>query len=504
MEEEKSLKKIKTNKKTEFVQKFKNRWLIKGINTIILIITLISIFLLINWGMKKWSPTAIDCTTSKDYSLTDESKERVKNIDKDINIYFVGYEESNDNYKLAKQYNKVNSKIKVELVDANSNQELAKKYNIEEGSATVIVECGSVSRTLNDYDLVSYDENYYTVNIAEQKITSAIVNVSSDAVPKVYFLSGYTEFELGKDLTYLEQYLKDEVLTYDTLNLLNKQKVPEDCNTLIIMTPNKDFDEVTTKAIIEYIHNGGNILWFNGVYEEDKNLENVNKILAEYGINKFEKGLIYETDVSKIFSYDTCFAPDIQESTILKDVKKSAGAILFAATKININEEKLEELKVTKNDLMLASEKAYFTSDLSGTENRKDDQEGTFVVGAELIKTISEKVEETEDTEAKEAVTSKLIIYGNDYFISDMTVQISSTSMPVVMLFNNKDVALNSIAYLVNNDQEITIRKSYSDSQTTFTPSIQEKTVISIIIFAIPVLVIILGIVVWVVRRRRH
>ena len=504
MKEEKSLKKIKDNKKTEKIQSFKKKWLIKGTTTILLIAILIAIFVLINYGMKKWNPTPIDCTKSQDYSLSEDSKSRVKKIEKDVNIYFVGFEENNKQYELAKQYNKANSKINVKLLDVSKDIQLAKQYDLTTESECVVVECGKVSRTIEAYDLQTYDSNYVAVDVTEQKITSAILNVISDKIPKVYFLEGYTEFSLDTSLASLAKYLEDEVLTYEKLNILNKKEVPSDCDTLIITTPNKDFDDLTTDAIIKYINKGGNILWFNGIYDTNVNYKNVNKVLSQYGVKAFEKGIVYETDTDKIFGQVTCFAPEIADTDVLKGIKNGAAVLLFA-TKINIDEEKLESLKVVKNDLMTSSEKSYFTKNLTLEFNSKNDEKGSFIVGAEFEKTIKEAQEATEDSKAQEAITSELIIYGNDYFISDYPIEIASGyQQSVFSLLNNADVALNSIAHLTNNDQDITIRKSHTDSQTSFTPSERAKTIIIAIIFAVPVIIIILGIVVWNIRRRRN
>lgn len=500
------MKKEKKEKKdsSEKIQRFKKRWLVSSLNTAILIAIMVAIFVAINFAVKKIDPTPIDFTTSKDYTLTDQSKERVKNIEQDVNIYFVGFEEGSVEYKLAKQYNKANSKIKVELVDATKNQEIAKKYSASNEDPTVIVESGKKSKKISSYDLVSYDSaTYKEVSVAEQKITSAILNLTSGKTPKAYFLTGYTDFSLTTNLTSFAKYLDDEVLTYETINLLNKQKVPDDCDTLIIMTPTKDFDQVTTNAILEYIKKGGNILWFNGLYEEEKEFTNVNKILAEYGVKKFEKGMIYETDKNKIFGSPVSFAPDIEENEILTNVKQSEGTVFFTATKINIDEDKLESLNVEETDLLLASEKSYFTKDLTGANNGKGDQKGSFIVGAQLVKTLKEAKKAEDGAEEEKAQTSTLIIYGNDYFISDFPIQIGNNQIPVISLFNNADVALNSIAYLADNYEEITIRKGYSDSQTTFTPTEQEKIIITVIIFAVPVLIIIAGVVVWIIRRHR-
>lgn len=501
--DEKSLKKIKNKAiREKLINTFKKRWLIKGTTTVTLIAILIAIFIGINLLVKKWDPTAIDCTKSKDYSLTEESKNRVKEIEKDVNIYFVGYEENSQDYLLAKQYSKVNSKIKAEILDITKNLELAKKYDLTSDSQEVVVVSDTNSRKLSAYDLISYDETYNTVSIAEQKITSAILNVTTDKIPKIYYLTGYTSFGLGENgyLSMFTEYLKNEVLEYEDLNILNTQKVPNDCDTLIIITPEKDFDDIVANSIINYIKNGGNILWLNGVYTEENNFKNVNKVLEQYGVNKFEKGVIYETNnKNTILNYPTCFAPTIEDTEILKNVKSSAGAIFLNATKINIDENKLEQLHIERTDLITSTESTYFTKNLTSNFNQKEDEKGSFVLGTHLIKTISEAKED------KEAVKSELIIFGNDYFISDQIMQDTSGNQYVTLyLANNADVVLNSIAHLTNNDEDIIIRKSYSDSETSFTPTDYEKTIIIIVIFAVPVLIMIVGIIVWVIRKRRN
>lgn len=491
--DEKSLEKVKENVSTRLFGGIKKKMLVSRINTILLIAIIIAVFVLINIVVKKAEITPIDCTTSKDYSLTAESKERISKVDKEVNIYFVGWSESNKDYELAKQYHKVNSKINVEIVDATKNVELAKKYEVTNDEMAIIVECGEISRILYYYtDVISYDSNYQTVDLAEQKITSAILNVTSGIIPKVYYLTGYTSYTFNNGLSGFAKYLQDEVLTYEELNVLNTQKIPDDCDTLIIMTPEKDFDNTTTNAILEYIKNGGNILWLNGAYAEKMEIPNVNKILAEYGINPFEKGIVYETNKNNtILGYSACFIPEIQETEATRDVYKSAGVTFLYSTKLNINEEKLEELNVDEKEIIMSSNTTYFTEDLTGNSGNKGEQ-GEFLLGAEMTKKIDDEKE------------SKLIIYANDAFITDTPIgdQAGNKSY-MIYIYNNADLGLNSIAYLTNNDQDITIRKSYSDSQTTFTPTDGQKATIMTIIFLVPILIMGIGIIVWIIRIRR-
>jgi len=499
--ENKKMKKEKSEKgPNKFIETIKKKWLIDGTKTFILVLIIVAIFIGINILMQKLELTPIDFSQEKLYTLTDESKEKVKNIDKDVNIYFIGYADDNSNLDLAKQYNKANEKINVEAVDINNRPDLAEKYGIESGSEGIIVECGNKSKVLTENDLVTYDTSTFeTISVAEEKLTSSIQSVTTDKVPKVYFLEGYSEFSLNKNMYYLNMYLGNEINEVKTLNLLSAGSVPEDCDTLVITTPNKDFDDITTNAILNYIKSGKNILWLNAAVTSQKDMTNVNKVLAEYGVKPFEIGIIRETDSSKMLTGSPdLIIPEIQSSTVTNDLYNTTGVILVNATKINIDTDKLEELNVEKTDLALTSEGSYFRTNFNNQSSSvsSDEQKGKFIVGAELEKTIKEANKENNES----AVASKLIIYGENYFISDY--QLSENSQyGAIQLAYNKDLILNSIAYLVDREEDITARKS--TGTVTYTATEQQDTIIKIVIFTVPALIIIAGIIIWQVRRRK-
>lgn len=493
--------KVKTEKKpNKFIETIKKKWLINGTKTFLLVLIIIAIFIGINMGMQKLELTPIDFSQEKLYTLTDDSKNKVKDLDKDVNIYFVGYTDTDSNLDLAKQYKKVNEKINAEAVDINNRPDLANKYGIESGTQGIIVECGNNSKVLTSNDLVTYDTSTYeTISIAEEKLTSSIISVTSDKVPKVYFLEGYSEFSLNQNLNYLKMYLSNEINEVDTLDVLSVGKIPDDCDTLVITTPQKDFDDVATNAILDYINSGRNILWFNAAITAKVDMPNVNKVLETYGVNPFETGIIRETDSSKMVTNSPdLIIPEVQSSTVTKDLYNSTGVIFINATKININTDKLEELKVEKTDLLLASESSYYRTNFNNQASTatEDEQKGTFIVGAELDKTIKEANEENGEKE----VTSKLIIYGENYFMSDYQLN-QNSQYGAIQLAYNKDLPLNSIAYLVDREEDITARKS--TGTVTYTATEQQDTIIKVIIFAVPVLIVIAGIIVWQVRRRK-
>ena len=497
---EKSLNKFKEKKSSKFIEAIKRRWLVDGTKTILLVAIIIVMFIAVNTLMQKLELTPIDFSQDKLYTLTQESKDRVKNVDKEVNIYFIGYSEDDTNLELAKQYNKINDKIKAESVDINNRPDLAEKYEIEKDSTGIIVECGDKSKVLTENDLVTYDySTYETINIAEEKLTSSIMSVVSDKIPKVYFLEGYSDLSLQKNMNYLNMYLKNEITEIDSLNVLSSGKIPDDCDTLVITTPSKDFDDIATNAIIDYINTGRNILWLNGAQVEKKDLKNVNKILELYAINPFEIGIIRETNANNMVANSPdLIIPQVQNSEILKDLYNGVGAIFVNATKININEDKMEEQNIVKTDLALTSDGAYFRSDFNNTQNAKkeDEESKNFLVGAQLVKTIKEANEENGESE----ITSKLIIYGENYFCSDYPIN-QSSQYPAIYYAQNKDVILNSIAYLVDRPEDIVARKS--TGTVTYTATEEQNNIIKIVIFTVPILIIIAGIVVWIVRRMK-
>ena len=227
-------------------------------------------------------------------------------------------------------------------------------------------------------------------------------------------------------------------------------------------------------------------------------LPNVNEVLALYGVNPFEVGIIRETDSSRMVSGSPdLIIPNLGYSSITEDLY-SDGVIFANATKININEDGLEDLNVTKTDLATTSENAYFRTNFnnSSTTAQEGEETGSFVIGAELEKTITEKNEETGEA----ALTSKLVIYGENYFASDYQLM-ENSQYAAIQLVYNKDLVLNSLAYLSDREEDITARKS--TGTVTYTATEQQDTIVRVIIFAVPVVIILIGLIVWQKRRRK-
>ena len=139
------------------------------------------------------------------------------------------------------------------------------------------------------------------------------------------------------------------------------------------------------------------------------------------------------------------------------------------------------------------SEYAFVRTDFdqeSVSRTDKDSEAGEKTVAAHVAKQIGDST-----------TVSELMIYADETFASTAQLIIGYQYISAVNLYNNEDVVLNSVSYLTQRDDTITIRKT--DETTTYTVTDQEDVMIKTIIFVVPVLTIGAGIVVMMVRRRK-
>ena len=220
---------------------------------------------------------------------------------------------------------------------------------------------------------------------------------------------------------------------------------------------------------------------------------NFNKLLDEYGIS-IEYGALIEQDSGKMLqNAPNTIIEDVSASFMNKlDMKIKMCAI--NAGKINFtDDDKLKELGVTHETIVSTGDTAFVRTNFntkSSTRTDADKEEGSAVIGAYAKKTVSDDK------------TSQLIIYSNELFASDITVSINAQYYTYASeLYNNKDIVLNSISHLTERDDTIIIRKT--NESETYTVSDQEDVIIKTIIFVVPMIIIFIGIVVWIFRRRK-
>ena len=478
----------------KLIEILKKKWLRETTLTIVLVALILVAFVALNLWVKSLDITDIDFTKEKLYTLSEESKKQISNINDKIVIYFFGYEDGSTAVDLAKQYSKENENISVEIIDITERTDLASKYEIKDGEQTIIIESEDKNISLSSYDL--YDVDYTTSqysDVTEQKLTNGILTVSMVNVPKVYFLTGHNEYDMDTHMATFSKKLQNEVYDIQKLNLLVKNEVPTDCAVLVICSPEKDFTDLETELITNYINNGGKILWLNDPYSHEGTLVNVQKILDLYGVELSNEGVVFEQDTNRMLVQTPyMILPEIKYTSLTGDLSDKGTVLLINSGIIKIKDaEKLEELGVTSEPILESSEKSFFRTNLKlqSYTATEEDQKGSNILGALMQKKIDDNK------------TSELIVYSNNLFAADYPITIQSQQVSAAYFYNNMDLAINSVSYLADRKDAITIRKTINTIQYTATE--KEDTIVRIIIFGVPVIIIIAGIVVWQVRRRK-
>ena len=159
----------------------------------------------------------------------------------------------------------------------------------------------------------------------------------------------------------------------------------------------------------------------------------------------------------------------------------------------NVSDEAMNSLNVTASPFIKSTETSFYkeSSTSSYLQKENGDEEGSFILGETLTKKIDDNH------------TSTLVAYSNAFFATNYAVQLGSQSYTYpIQLRNNKDLLLNTVAFLTNRDDSIRIRKE--TGLVAFTAATQtQDNIVKWIVFGVPVLIIIIGIVLSIIRKVR-
>lgn len=459
----------------------KIKWM-KGMQTASGIAIVIVVLLVANILISKKDIT-YDVSSDKLYTISDQTKNILKENKKDITIYYLSSKtDANSTYlQIVKQYAKASKKVKIEYRDLENYPNFANDY-LEDGQEatadSVIVVCGDKSRYVSSSDYVnySYDSSYNMVADSlsvESNITSAINYVISEETMKVYTLTGHKEADTPTTLT---EGLQNDNYEVEELNLLNQDKVPDDCNILYINAPETDLSKDDVKKIKKYLKKDEGKLYvtLNALVDD---LPNLFGLIESYGVT-VNKGVVAEMDSQHYMSqYPTYLLPTIESSDITTDLVGNANILLPIAKGLTIKDD---TGNYTVTSLLDTSDKAFSKVDTSSNtiEKAKEDIDGPF--------SLSVLVGDDNG--------GKMIVFGCSNALETQIDQAVSGS--------NSNLVLNGFNYLTKQESKISVRAKEISQDYAIIPAFWQKTIMMFSIFVIPVFLLVIGGFVVLKRRR--
>ncbi len=475
------LKDMSKNIKTSFKTKqSKHGSLVSATTIILLAIIIISNLMLTKLDIK------FDLTKNKIYSLTEDTNKLLKGLTSDINIITV-METGNKNSdieEILSKYKSTSDKIKIKNVDPVVSPAAVKQYSkdgSEISSGSVIVDSGNRFKVINQYDL--YEIDYSTGQIkgikAEQKLTSAIEYVTTDNLPKAYILSGHNEPELPSEI---QDALSNENYEIVDLDLFNGEewKYGKD-DVLIVNSPQRDLSSDELGILQNYLSDGGKTFMAMGYVNET--LPNFSTLLAHYGIS-IDNRLVIEGDNSMVYKLPSNIIPDYGNHSIVSPLITS-GLPVLSPTSQYIKTEDLTRSSLNIESLLTTSNSAYAKSglEINTFEKEAGDVDGPF----NLAVAVTEKIENSDKL-------TELVVVSSSDILDSQSISLTKGG--------NLDFFMNSIGWLSQREDKITIRaKDISPDIITVNQG-QVYTLALLSMFIIPTIIIASGAIVW--YKRRH
>lgn len=415
-----------------------------------------------------------DTTEAGVYSLSPLSIQYVKELDRDLDLMaFVETGKDPAIEERFKGYAEHSGRVKTQMIDPDKSPDLAQKYNITT-YGTIRIAYGDQSTLVTKGD--------------EESITNAIIKVTHSTKKAVCFVEGHGEPDAAdtdgpKGYGGLRTSLESENYNTKAVLLASQQKVPDDCNLLIVAAPEKPYLEGELKLIKDYVTAGGRAVFLLAARRGPE----LASFLADYG---FQVGNDVVVDqVLRLFQGPALGVEPIAQSYGRHPITEGfTQRTMFPFTRsVDAASDRKPGIEVTS--IVKTSASSWAETDLDALVNKgqaaldpKSDHKGPISIAAAATVTTKQNDKD---------VQSRLVAFGGDEFVDNK--QLNN--------FYNRDLMLNAVSWAVGEEKGIAIRvRSVRASRVQLT-SDQVNRIFYISVLILPELLLLVGISVW--NRRR-
>ena len=407
----------------------------------------------------------VDLTANNLYSLSDQTGKVLQNLDRDVEIKgFYKSAEQNGPKDLLDEYNYRSGKISYELIDPDENPDITKQYNVRQ-YGSVVVESGGKRETLE--------------KLAETDLTNAIIKVSRDQDKVVYFLTGHGERSITDETP--EGYnlavaaIKNENYVVRELNLVRRRSVPDSCSVLAIVQPKSAFFPGELDSVKAYLDNGGKVL----LMVDPEHPADIAAFMAQYQMQLGNDLIIDGSGMGQLFGAGPGM-PLVTQYDTEHAITKGFSIMTFYPYASSITVEEDGDYKISS--LLKTSKESWAEQDFASGE--VSFEAGKDIKGPITLAAVAEK----------ELAKGKAVLaaYGDSDFAKNGYFKNQG----------NANLFLNTINFLAEEEDMISIRpKEVDDRRLTLTQA-DVSTLFYLVVIAIPLLVIIAGVVIFFKRNR--
>lgn len=416
-----------------------------------------------------------DSTANKRYSLSEQTKKIVKGLHQDATIFYFDqsthFAEARD---LLDEYKNLSPRVHVEYVDPDKNQQLARADGVE-NLGTAVVEMGG--------------KKMAAAAFTEEGITGAFIRDLKSSTRTVCFASGSGEHAIDDSsrdgLSEFKDRLAKESYETETIDLLTKAQVPSDCTVLTIAGPRHDYQQPEVSAIQNYVESGGRALFLldppvQGRTSSIAANDALDAVLSGWGVT-LDKDLILDLNpIGQLAGTgpEVPLVTHYESQPIVADLKGTATGFPISRS-IEIQSTG----KTSVDKLFDSSASSLAATDLGAPEVRVNDpknRKGPLTMAAAGTYAT-----------ANSSSQGRFVVVGSSTWLTNSFLDFNG----------NSDLALNAINWLASDEDLISIHpKSPDDRRITLTRA-QMMMIRSVSQFVLPLLMVVLGTVIWWRRR---
>ena len=433
-------------------------------------------------------PLRLDLTEGKRYSISEQSQKIVKALNDDISIKGF-FQEADPNREqtrdLLETYRYYSKKINYQFIDPDRDPSLAKHYMIRT-YGTLVLEGFGKTQTIPTAD--------------EESITNAILKLTQEKQRVVYFLTGHGDRDISnfdKDgYSTAKGAIEKENFQVRTLNLLESPKIPEDAALLVVAGPQKALMSTELEALRQYLGRDGRLMLLLEPFSNG----GLGDFLASYGI-VISPDIIVDT-MSRVFGA-SYLIPVITEYGFHK-ITDGFNVACFFPTARSVKSAKTIPDLVDLTELASTSPYSWSETEFQFGQpeppefDEANDDKGP--VNVALIASISSKSsgegqESDEQRAGKEenpGGQGQILVLGDSDFASNSYLAMQG----------NSDFFLNSINYLAQQENLITLERPKTSGTPLTLSRSQSQLLFWVGLLLMPAVVLVSGLIVFRLRRK--
>ncbi|HEX5473544.1 MAG TPA: Gldg family protein [Vicinamibacterales bacterium] len=452
-------------------------------SVVIVLAILVAINYLASRHDKRW-----DLTATKQYSLSDQTKKVLHDLTKPVHIrVFAQSEDFQRFHDRLDEYQYASPQVSIDYIDVLKKPAMANQYGVQQAGTVVIEYQGRTEKATTD---------------DEQALTNALIKAVEGRTPKVYFTQGHGERDTaGADragYNAVTSALTSSNFVVDKVVLAQKGSVPADCDVLVIAGPKTDFLPGEIDMLKRYLARGGKVLFLLDPPDTaDKSpLPDLVALLRNWDINLGTDVVVDVSGVGQLFGADASVpvAASYGAHPITDNFKVMTAYPLARSVDViqgGVDGHNAQSIISTSPSSWAETDiKTLTTTGKVSRDLDKGDKAGPISLGAAVSAPAAEAPPASKGADDNKPET-RLVAIGDSDFASNGALGIQG----------NRDLFLNTINWLAQQENLISIRPHEAGDRRITMTADQERRLFFLTVLIVPALILLAGVQTWWRRR---